>query len=333
MARHTEPRRSRPILVFVGAAVLVIALAVPLLLFTGNGDPEVIATTTSTTVPVTSTTIPTTTTTTPGATTTTEGETATTQAALAVWSQPGVFLYQSPENSFVGNPALVPVTLEVTSLDPDAEFTDALAALGTDLPEGLVNTIPSSVSVVSTQVDGEIITVDMNEAFLDGAGGLLADMTMLNQLIYTLTYSSPDADVLFTVSGQPVEAFGIEGLTLTEPVGRDAFLDQLHVINITEPIVETDGGWSIAGVANVFEATLVLKVIDGDGVVNHEEFVTASCGTGCWGDFEVVLDSNLIVPGESSIQLLQYSAQDGSPVDVVTVAVPPDGIWRTNLDD
>lgn len=324
MARHQEPSRRRPALVFVGAAVLVIALAVPLLLFTGGGDPDVIATTT-TTVPVTTTT--------EGPTTTTEGETSTTMAALPVWSHPGLFLYQSPESSFVGNPALVPVILEVDSMDPDIVFTDALAALGTNLPAGLANAIPSGVSILTTQTDGEAIVADMNEAFLDGAGGLLADMTMLNQLIYTLTYSDPDASVLFTVNGQPVETFGSEGLILTEPVGRDDFVDQLHVINVTQPIVETEDGWVVTGIANVFEASLVLNVLDADGNQTHEEFVNASCGTGCWGDFEAVVDSNLITPGESSIQLFQYSAENGEPVDVVTIAIPADGIWRTSLND
>ena len=332
MARHQEPSRRRPALVFVGAAVLVIALAVPLLLFTGDGEPDVIATTT-TTVPGTTTTTAPVTTTTAGPTTTTEGETSTTLAVLPVWSHPGLFLYQSPEDSFGGNPALVPVILEVDSLDPEIEFTDALAALGTNLPDGLANAIPASVSVLSTQTDGQAIVADMNEAFLEGAGGLLADMTMLNQLIYTLTYSDPDASVLFTVNGQPVETFGSEGLILTEPVRRDNFLDQLHVINVTQPIVETGDGWIVTGLANVFEATLVLNVLDGDGNVTHEEFVTATCGTGCWGDFEVVLDSDLIIPGESSIQLFQYSAENGQPVDVVTISIPVDGVWRTSLSD
>jgi len=33
-----------------------------------------------------------------------------------------------------------------------------------------------------------VITLDMNEAFIEGAGGLLADFTMLNQLIYTASH-------------------------------------------------------------------------------------------------------------------------------------------------
>jgi len=323
MARHQEPRRARPALVFAGAAALVIALAVPLLIFTGNGEPEVIATTTTTsTIPTTSTTA--------SVTTTTTDATATTAVVLPTWSRP-VFLYQAPVSSFVGNPALVPVWIEVSPVDPDVEFTEALAAVDDDLPDGLENAIPSDVEILGLRFEDGVWIADMNEAFLAGAGGLLADMTMLNQLIYTLIYPLPDAEVLFTVDGQPVETFGSEGLMLTEPVGRDEFLDQAHVINLSEPIVETDDGWIVRGRANVFEATLALNVLDGSGVVTHEEFVTASCGTGCWGEFEVTLDPDLIVPGESSIQLFQHSAQDGSAVDVITVPVPAGGVWSVTL--
>lgn len=323
MARHQEPRRTRPALVFVGAAVLVIALAVPLLLFTGGGEPDVIATTT-TTVPATSTT--------EGVSTTTEGETDTTQAVLPVWSRP-VFLYQTPESSVGGtNPALVPVWIEVSPLDPDSEFTEALSALGTNLPAGMANAIPADVAISSLELEGEVWIADMNEAFLEGAGGFLADITMLNQLVYTITDATTAGQVRFTVNGQPIEAFGTDGLVLTDPVGRDDFLDQVHVINLTEPIVEIEDGWLVRGIARVFEATLVVNVLDGDGSVTHEEFVTASCGTDCWGDFEIVLDSDLITPGETSIELFQYSAEDGSAVDVITIAIPQDGVWRTTLE-
>lgn len=333
MARHQESRKARPALVFAGAAALVIALAVPLLLFTGGGEPEVIATTTTTTIPETSTTASVITTTTePAPTTSTAPETTTTEEVFEAW-EGVVFVFQSPVDSFTSNPALVPISAELSPFDPDAGFTEALAALDVNLPDGLVNAIPGSVSVLSTQVDGGVLVADMNEAFLAGAGGLLADMTMLNQLIYTLTHAQPETEVLFTVDGQPVETFGSEGLSLTDPVGRDDFLDQVHVIGLTEPIAQTEDGWLVKGFANAFEATLVLNVADGSGAVTHEEFVTATCGTGCWGEFEVVIDADLITPGESSVRLFQYSAQDGSPVDVITVPIPVGGVWSVRLAD
>jgi Immunoglobulin-like domain of bacterial spore germination/Sporulation and spore germination len=332
LAPHQEPRRSRPALVFVGAAVLVIALAVPLLMFTGGGEPNIIATTTTTTSPATSTTVP--------ETTTTTTSTTTTVPEGAVESVGGVvFLVQSPENSFTDNPALVPIGLEVIGreiFDGEPDMLDGLAALeahGGELPDGLENTIPGDVLVVDrTESDG-VIVADMTPAFVEGAGGLLADTTMLNQIIYTLTSDAPDSQVLFTVGGEPVEAFGSEGLVLTEPVGRETFIDSLNVIFLTEPLREVENVWVVTGRANTFEAALTVQVLDGGGEVVHEEPTQASCGTGCWGEFGTGVDSGLIVEGESSIRLLTYSAEDGSPANVVTVPIPAGGVWSVTVGD
>ncbi len=340
MAQHREPKRARPALVFAGAAALVIALAVPLLLFTGNGEPDVIATTTTTTIPATSTTGAVATTTTMPATTTTTPESTTTLPASSTWTDT-VFLFQSPENSFLGNPALIPVTIELTdlsgSLGPEAEFTDALATLGQEMPElaadaGLMNAIPSEVRIVEREAGSNVWLVDMNEAFLAGAGGLLADFTMLNQLIYTITWGEgTDAGVLFTVNGEPIDAFGSEGLDLTEPVYRDTFQQELALIFLTEPLLHLGPTYQVTGTANVFEAMLAVQVLDANGEVVHEEPVMATCGSGCWGSFTVELDPSLITPGESSIRLFTYSAEDGSPIDAITVPIPAGDVWAITV--
>lgn len=337
MARQREQRKSRPALVFAAAAVLVVLLAVPLLLFSGDGDPGPAATSTTTTAPVTSTSEAATTTTVIETTTTVPGSTTTEPIEGTVWTGV-VYLYQEPANSFQGNPAVVPIVLEVTA-DPGTfsdhtEFTGVLTLLaenGIDLPEPFRNAIPSDVRVVEWGEENGVVRPDMNEAFLEGAGGLLADMTMLNQIIYSLTWMNADASVLFTVNGEPVEDFGSEGLDLTTPVGREDFREHLHSINLTSPVIEQDGRYLVEGLANVFEATVNIEVLDAEGSAVHEEFVTATCGTGCWGEFSTEIDAELIVPGESSIRVFTSSAEDGSPVDVVTVPIPEGGVWQLNV--
>ena len=338
MARQVTKKERRPALVFVGAAALVALLAVPLLLMTGGEDPVLAgsSTTTSTTLPDTSTSQP------PAPTTTTtiiETTTTSLTAEESVWTGV-VYLYQEPENSFIGNPALVPLTLEVTAdpgtLRDQADFTRALGALaetGTALPDRFGNAIPADVRVLDWSLEDRTVRADMNEAFLDGAGGLLADTTMLNQLIYTLTWMEPDAAVEFTVQGEPVEAFGSEGISLLEPVDRETFIDELHLIFLTQLISEFEHVYAVSGRANVFEATLTWQLLDGAGEMVHEEFTTASCGTGCWGEFGFGVDADLIVPGESSIRLLTYSAEDGSPTNMITIPIPEDGIWKLNTGE
>jgi hypothetical protein len=245
----------------------------------------------------------------------------------------------------LGNPALVPISVELTDqagqLTASDPFTEALAALGPGMPElpagsELTNAVPSGVQIANlgiTTVGGsEVWAADMNQAFLDGAGGLLADYTMLNQLIYTITYGEEtEAAVLFTVNGEPVTAFGSEGLDLSQPVDRETFRDELALIFLAQPVIQVGPTYRVFGISNTFEASLSVQVIDGDGEVVHEEPVTATCGSGCWGTFSAEIDPSLVTPGESSVRLLTYSAEDGSPTDVVTVPIPGGDVWAITI--
>lgn len=327
VARPETRKRPRPALAFAAAAALVAILAVPLLLFTGDQDPIAVETTTTTTTLVTTTTSS-------GVTTTTTPSTTTTSVPAPSEVNGVVYLYQEPERSFSGNPALVAVPVVVQVQSEQVDFLTAWQRVregGAGLPDGLSTAVPADVGVEATRVEGDVIIAEMSDAFSDGAAspGLLSDFTMLNQLVFTLTHDNPNRSVQFTVGGEPVAIFGTEGIELTSPVGREDFLDWVHVINLTSPIMrQGEGGYLVKGIANVFEATVSIAVLDGEGEETHEEFATASCGTGCWGEFEVVLDPELITPGESSIRLFQHSAQDGSVVDAITIPVAPDGAWR-----
>lgn len=345
MTRSGKNTKPRPVLVFVGAAAVVLALAIPLLLINRGDGPVAGDSTTTTSTPAAESTTqgpaPTTTTTTIETTTTmptttTEDTTGTSEVPMGVRSGE-LFLYQEPENSFSGNPALVPITVMVNGrFEPDVDFSRAWQMVIDDqlaLPGEMATAIPAGVMVESQTVADGVIVADMSEPFVNGAGGLLADMTMLNQLIYTLTHAEPGSEVLFTVNGQPVEAFGSEGLGIADPVGRDDFLDHLNQIILTEPILEVEHVYVVAGRANTFEASLTVQVVDGNGQVVHEEPVQATCGTGCWGEFGVGIASDLIVPGESSIRLLTYSAEDGSPSNVLTVPIPVNGVWDFTIGD
>ena len=329
MARHETAKSPRPALAFAAAAALVALLAVPLLLFTGGEEAPLAGSSTTTS---TTEVLETTTTTTVGTTTTSTGDTTTSVQSRELAGVSGVvFLTQTPENSFLGNPALVPIELEVVArgvFDVDPDMLDAVAAVidhGRELPAGLETSIPLDVQVVSLTAEDGVVVADMNEAFLDGAGGLLADVTMLNQLIYTLTFETSEQEVLFTVGGEPVEAFGSEGIVLTEPVGRDDFLDNAANIFLTQPIYEFEQIYAVNGLANTFEGALAVRVLDAAGNTVHEEPVQATCGSGCWGEFGVGIGSDLIVPGESAVQLFTYSAEDGSVTESIIVPIPEQG--------
>jgi hypothetical protein len=344
MAQQQPEKKTRPALVFAAAVALVALLAVPLLLFTGDDPPLGVGSTTTSTSVTTTSVAPGTSTAPPTTAPTSTSQPGTTVPVTSPWIGT-LFLYQSPQNSFLGNPALVPISVELTDqsgeLTSSGLFTEALAALGPEMPElpagsELMNAVPVGVEMASlstTTVDGDAVWLaDMNQAFLDGADGLLADFTMLNQLIYTITWGeATDVGVLFTVNGEPVTAFGSEGLDLSQPVNRETFRDDLALIFLAEPILQLGPTYRVSGISNTFEASLSVQVVDGNGEVVHEEPVTATCGSGCWGTFNVELDPSLITPGESSVRLLEYSAEDGSPTNVVTVPIPGGDVWAITV--
>lgn len=323
----TTPARKttmKPLTVFAAAAVIVLlGFGIPFLLMNGGGPPVAGPDTTTTT----STPVETTTTSGLSTTTTTEPVEPTPGANVGV----PVFLFQSPENSFLGNPALVPVLFGV-ELPEDADDTDAVKAainiLGDPsitLPSIWMNAVPAGVEAIDVRrADGtdNALIIEMNEAFLDGAGGVLADFTMLNQLIYTATTLEGIEEVHFIVNNEPIVAFGSEGLGLESSVNRETFQEgNLALIYLTEPVVaDGDGTMQIVGISNTFEATVNLIVRNGAGEVVHEAFTSATCGSGCWGEFEFTIDEAL-VDADSTIEVLEFSAEDGDPANVITVPV------------
>jgi Immunoglobulin-like domain of bacterial spore germination/Sporulation and spore germination len=330
-----EDSKPRPVLVFAGAALVVLLLAaIPFLLSRGGGEVDPVASSTTSTVPTTVTTQPqpsTTVTTEPPATTTTVPATTTT-APVVEAVEAVLYAVQTPENSFTGNPALVglhgTVVPDQEPMHPSYPGLYALTSENLFLPEGFSNMVPADVEILGITPGEHTVTVDMNEAFVAGSGsGLLGDFTMLNQLIYTAAAFGEIESVLFTVNGAPVTAFGSEGLDLSEPQGRDAYLDQLNSVNVDSPIQgEGDESLRVAGFANVFEATVSLEVVDASGNVVLEDFATATCGTGCWGAYEFDVEYPFV--GDETIRVFWHSAEDGSPSDVVSIPVlwdDPDG--------
>lgn len=323
MSQNDAPSRRSPALIFGVAALAVVALALPLFLWNNQGDPVGGETTTTTTVPTGSST-----TTTPGSTTTSTPASSTTTAQprelLASWP---VFFVQAPQGSNSGNPALVPfdvsvyadegVALDLVNSPEDMLFN--LGSLSFDIPAGFTSAVPEGVEIVgktfeTTDQGLTRAVLDMNEAFLEGAAGLLGDFTMLNQIIYT-TLQFEVAEVRFTVGGQPVTAFGSEGLSLVDPVDSSTFRDELNpVILITPVSIGADGNLRATGVANVFEAVVNYR-LDGEEI----GYTMASCGTGCWGLFELTMDVSGIDVANRQLQVFTESAQDGSPIYVITI--------------
>lgn len=324
--RSDAPRRS-PALIFGVAAVMVAALAVPLLLSNFGDQPVGGDSTTTTTTAVEPTT------TVPEPTTTTTDSTTTTQPAEVLLASWPVYLVQPSDDG--GNPSLVPFEVSVfegqgialDEVDSPEDMLFNLEELSFEIPAGFESFVPDGVEIVgksfeSTNEGLTRVVLDMNEAFLAGAGGHLADVTMLNQIVWT-TLQFEVAEVLFTVGGRSVTAFGSEGISLVDPIDTSEFLDEINPIILRAPVSFRSGSeLVVTGIANVFEATLSYRVTGTD----IEGFTTASCGTGCWGEFEILVEAPDGVPAGAILEIFVHSAQDGSPTNVVRI--PMDVIAR-----
>ncbi|MDX6689996.1 MAG: hypothetical protein QOG15_1453 [Solirubrobacteraceae bacterium] len=78
---------------------------------------------------------------------------------------------------------------------------------------------------------------------------------------------------------------------------------------------------TISGTANVFEATVSMRILDASGTQIARTFTTATCGSGCRGDFSASLRYSVDRTQKGMIQVFEVSAKDGRPTNVVAVPV------------
>ncbi|HYZ13879.1 MAG TPA: Gmad2 immunoglobulin-like domain-containing protein [Actinomycetota bacterium] len=78
---------------------------------------------------------------------------------------------------------------------------------------------------------------------------------------------------------------------------------------------------TIAGTADVFEATVHMRVLDSGGLEVAARFTTATCGSGCRGEFSTQLSFFVEKTQDGTIEVFELSAEDGSPINVVAVPV------------
>jgi Immunoglobulin-like domain of bacterial spore germination len=78
---------------------------------------------------------------------------------------------------------------------------------------------------------------------------------------------------------------------------------------------------TIAGTADVFEATVSIRILGEDGAELAAGFATATCGSGCRGEFATELSFFTNVKQNGTIEVFESSAEDGSRLNVVSIPV------------
>jgi hypothetical protein len=72
----------------------------------------------------------------------------------------------------------------------------------------------------------------------------------------------------------------------------------------------------VSGLSNVFEAVSQVMLTDDDGLTLFEGEVMATCGTGCWGEWEIDIPYTLDRPQLGAVIVWEYSAKDGSRIHI-----------------
>ena len=253
-------------------------------------------------------------TTTTGATTTTGEETTTT----APNEQTAVRAY------FLREEHVGPVGREVTGDGVAAAAVEALLE-GPDADEaalGFSSAIPDGTELLGVTISDGVATVDLSAAFATG-GGSLSMMARVAEIVFTLTQFPTVDAVDFQLEGEPLTVLGGEGLVLDHPQTRQDWEDLSPAILVESPLpnATVTSPLEVTGTANTFEATFILNVLDGDGLIVYDEPVMATSGTGTRGTFDVTATFEVPRAGIGSVIVFERSAKDGSQINIVEIPV------------
>jgi Immunoglobulin-like domain of bacterial spore germination len=78
---------------------------------------------------------------------------------------------------------------------------------------------------------------------------------------------------------------------------------------------------TVRGTADVFEASVGIRVLDASGQVLAAINTQASCGPGCRGAFSTPLAFFTPTRQPGTIEVFEASAKDGSAIDVVSIPI------------
>ncbi|MFL5755100.1 MAG: GerMN domain-containing protein [Chloroflexota bacterium] len=207
---------------------------------------------------------------------------------------------------------IVPATQAVATAAVNALLKGPTPAEASASPR-ITTVVPKGTELLGITVNGGIATVDLSREFASG-GGSASVVGRLAQVVYTLTQFPSVNAVKFKLDGVPVTTFGGQGVALDKPVGRADYYPQLPDIFVDRPVWRAAGGnpMRVAGLANVFEATFRVALLDATGRTLADQQVMASCGTGCEGTFDVRVPYSVSKAQWGTLRAYNLSAKDGS---------------------
>jgi hypothetical protein len=191
---------------------------------------------------------------------------------------------------------------------------EAKAGTGTQIPPG--------TKLLGLNISGGTATVDLSGQFLSG-GSAVSEFTRIGQVVFTISQFKTVDDVNLRLDGDPVKTFDQQGRALGRAWTREDFELLLPAIIVESPAVgqTVTSPVTVSGTADVFEATVSLRILDRDGTILAEAFTTATCGSGCRGDFSETVGFRVTETQPGTVMVFESSAEDGRPINVVRIPV------------
>jgi hypothetical protein len=211
----------------------------------------------------------------------------------------------------------VPATTGIGQAALDRMLTGPSAA---EYAAGLRSRIPAGTTVRGVRISAGIATVDLSSSF-ESAASPSAMPLRIAQVVYTLTQFPTVSGVRFAINGQGVTVVG--GVPVQSPQTRAMYGGYLPAITVRSPVIgaRVTSPVTVSGTADVFEATVSVRVLDSAGHEIARTFTTASCGTGCRGDYSVTVSYSVPRTQPGTIEVFESSAKDGQPVNVQPIPV------------
>jgi hypothetical protein len=182
--------------------------------------------------------------------------------------------------------------------------------------------IPAGTSLLGLSIGNGLAKVDLSSEFESNPTSKSMPMAVrLAQVIYTISQYPNVGSVQFAIEGQSRTTVG--GVPVQTRQSRAVYASFLPAILVQTPLIgaRVSSPVTISGTANVFEATVSLRILDADGHEIARTFTQASCGTGCRGDYSVAVPYEVSTEQQGTIEVFESSAKDGSAINVVAIPV------------
>jgi hypothetical protein len=211
----------------------------------------------------------------------------------------------------------VPATSSVGTAALDSLLAGPTAA---ENSAGLSSQIPAGTQLLGLRIVSGTATVNLSPSFTYGATSATMPLRIA-QVVYTLAQFPTVTGVMFEINGQGVTVLG--GVPVQAPQTAAMYVDKLPAIIVQNPAIgeQVTSPVTVSGTADVFEAVVSVRILDSAGHEIARTFITASCGTGCRGDYSVPLSYSVAQAEPGTVEVFETSPKDGQPVNVQLIPV------------